>query len=378
MKKLFKCFGIFVAVIAAFVIAAVCIWWGELRTICTVEQVGDNEYLYTMEYKASYDLDDLLANNVATNNQLLDYILARLGKGIIDIENPASSKEDFFSDHCTSFSVENKDGGRLYGRNYDFYKNPTMVTISRPADGYASISIGDMAHFGYGLDKLPVSFSDKVLCLASIYAPMDGLNEKGLCTSIMALPKQPAQQNTGKPKVGTSILMRLFLDRCATVDEALNLLATVDVCHDVESGSGYHYMVADAQGNSAVIEFDPKDGWKTMILKKDVDSLYQHVTNHLLNPKYLSTDPNEEVGNPHSKSWWRYDTVAAYLSQRGGVLTIPEVQECLSQVHWKDLVWGNGMHEDTQYSAVYDQKNFELYLRNWNEYDSTYRFCLKK
>ena len=116
-----------------------------------------------------------------------------------------------------------------------------------------------MSHFGYSLEKLPEKFMARLSCLAAVYAPVDGINEKGLCTSIMALPNQASQQDTPKPNVGTTIIMRLWLDRCATVQEALDLLETVDVCHDAAVGSGYHYMVADANGDCAVVEFD-KDG----------------------------------------------------------------------------------------------------------------------
>ena len=82
------------------------------------------------------------------------------------------------------------------------------------------------------------------------------------------------------------------------------------------------------------------------------------------------------MGNPHSKSWWRYETAGAYLEEHGGTLTLDQAQECLSLVHWKDLVWDNGMVEDTQYSNVYDQKNIVLHLRNWNTYDITNTFNL--
>ena len=202
------------------------------------------------------------------------------------------------------------------------------------------------------------------------------MNEKGLCTSIMALPKQASQQDTEKPNVGTTIIMRLWLDRCATVEEALALLETVDVRHDATVGSGYHYMIADALGNSAVVEFDPNDGWKTLVTRKPEGQNWMHVTNHLLHEKYYSTEPNPALGNPHSKSWWRYETCGAYLAEHNGVLTFQQAQECLALVHWKDLVWENGTVEDTQYSNVYDQKAITLDLRNWNDYDTTYHFGL--
>ena len=369
-----------VGILAVICIAIACLWGGEIATINSIEPVGGNQYLYRMEYKATYDLDDLVAKDIDQNAELLDYVIGRIGKGLpLKIKSAQVADEDgeMKTMNCTSFQAAKADGeGFWYGRNYDFFKNPTMVTISHPKKGYASIATSDMSHFGYSLEKLPEGFVASLSCLASIYAPVDGINEKGLCTSIMALPKQASQQDTEKHDVGTTIIMRLWLDRCATVKEALDLLETVDVRHDATVGSGYHYMVADASGDCAVVEFDKEDGWKTMIVRKDPVANYMLVTNHLLSEKYYTTVPDEAVGNPHSRSWWRYETAGAYLKEHDGTLTLEQAQECLSLVHWKDLVWDNGMIEDTQYSNVYDQKHITLSLRNWNDYDTTCTFDL--
>ena len=378
MKKFLKVF--FTALLC--VILVVCalvpiIWSKEISTLKTVSRVEDNEYLYTMEYKAAYDLDEVIASDIDENAKLLQYVVSKVGKGI-PIHIGSSQVVEDEGEHCTSFQARNADGsGYLYGRNYDFYKNPTMVTFSHPKDGYASVAVSDMSHFGYSLDKVPEKFLSKVLCLAAVYAPVDGMNEKGLCTSIMALPKQASQQSTGKHSVGTTILMRLFLDRCATVEEALDIVRSYDIRHDASVGSGDHIMVADAQGRCAVIEFDLFDGWKTMIVEKPEDMNYMLVTNHLLDPKYYTTEPDPVLGNPNSHSWWRYETADAYLSGREGVLSFVEAQECLSEVHWKDLVWPDGTVEDTQYSNVYDQSSLVLAMRPWNDYDHTYTFTLK-
>ena len=369
-----------VGILAALCIAIGLIWGGEIATVRSIESVEGNQYLYRMEYKAAYDLDDVIANDIDENAELLDYIVKRIGKGIpikMKSSQVADENGELGTFNCTSFQAVKADGnGFWFGRNYDYFKNPTMVTISHPKDGYASIACSDMSHFGYSLEKLPVSLGAKLNCMASIYAPVDGINEKGLCTSIMALPKQASQQDTPKHDVGTTIIMRLGLDRCATVQEALDLLETVDVRHDAAVGSGYHYMLADANGDCAVVEFDLYDGWKTLITKKEEGAKYYLVTNHLLNEKYLTAEPDPTFGNPHSKSWWRYETAGAYLREHDGTLTFDEAQECLSQVHWKDLVWDNGTVEDTQYSNVYDQKNITLALRNWNDYGTTCRFGL--
>ena len=369
-----------VGIVAALCIAVACIWSGEIASLRSIESVDGNQYLYKMEYKASYDLDDLIANDIDENAELLNYVVGRIGKGLpLKIKSSQVADEDGKMEtmNCTSFQVAKADAeGYLFGRNYDFFKNPTMVTVSHPKKGYASIACSDMSHFGYSLEKLPTSFATRLNCLASIYAPVDGINEKGLCTSILALPKQASQQDTPKHDVGTTIIMRLWLDRCATVQEALDLLETVDVRHDAAVGSGYHYLVADADGDCAVVEFDKEDGWKTMIVRKPADQNSMLVTNHLLSEKYYTTEPDPAVGNPHSKSWWRYETAGAYIEEHNAILTLEQAQECLSLVHWKDLVWENGMVEDTQYSNVYDQSTITLYLRSWNNYESTCQFDL--
>ena len=369
-----------VGILAALCIVVACLWGGEIGTLRTVESVDGNPYLYRMEYKAAYDLDDVVSKEIDTNAKLLDYVVGRIGKGLpIKIKSAQVADEDgeLATFNCTSFQVARAEGdGFRFGRNYAYFKNPTMVTVSRPKNGYASIAVSDMSHFGYSLEKLPDGFMARLSCLAAVYAPVDGMNEKGLCTSIMALPKQAAQQDTPKPNVGTTILMRLWLDRCATVQEALDLLETVDVRHDAAVGSGYHYMVADAAGDCAVVEFDLEDGWKTMVVRKPEGENAMLVTNHLLSEKYYTTDPDPVVGNPHSRSWWRYETADAYLKEHGGILTLDEAQECLSLVHWKDFVWDDGTVEDTQYSNVYDQSALTLDLRSWNDYDNAVHFAL--
>ena len=369
-----------IGIIVAACIAVACIWHGEIASIRSIEQVGGNEYLYTMKYKAAYDLDDVISKDIDSNPELLDYITGRIGKGLpvkMKSAQVADENGELGTFNCTSFQARQADGeGYWFGRNYDYFKNPTMVTISHPKKGYSSIAVSDMSHFGYSLEKLPTSLMGKLSCLAAIYAPVDGINEKGLCTSIMALPKQASQQESGKHKVGTTIIMRLWLDRCATVQEALDLASTLDIRHDTTVGSGYHYMICDASGDCAVLEFDKDDGWKSMIVRKDKGEKSMIVTNHLLSEKYYTTEPDPAVGNPHSKSWWRYETAGDYLRRHDGTLTFEQAQDCLAEVHWKDLVWENGTVEDTQFSNVYDQSNITLALRNWNDYGATVRFGL--
>jgi len=354
------------------VIAALLIWNGELRSLASIRQVGDDSYLYEMEYKAGYDLDKVLDAGIDENEKLVSYVIGQLSRGLYKPQKLIKVSGEF---GCTSFQAKNSQSdGYLFGRNYDYFQNPSLVLKSHPHSGYSSISTCDLSHLGYGLEKVPDTFLSKALCLAAIYAPMDGMNEKGLCISIMALPKMAARQDTGKKIAGTSIIMRLILDRCATVQEAIDLVNSLDIRHDQKAGSGYHYLVADAFGDAAVIEFDKEDNWKTCIIRKNGE--YLHVTNHLLSPKYYTEIPDQSVGNTHSKSWERYTKVRDYLDSLGGQVTPEQAQECLSNVHWVDLVWENGLVENTQWSNVYDQSALSLKLRHWNDYDVTRSFGL--
>ncbi len=370
LKKILICFlGLIV-----FLAAAIAVVWGkDLKTIASVQQVDADGYLYEMTFSADYDLDEIIERDIDSNGKLLSYVYEKISRGLYKphIENAGGTIG------CTSFQVKNADGdGYLYGRNYDFYKNPTIVVKSYPKKGYASLSAVDMGHLGYSLETLPTSFAKKALCIASVYAPMDGVNEKGVCVSIMALPKMASQQDTEKHDVGTTIIMRLILDRCASVEEAIELVNSLDIRHDAKAGSGYHYMVADASGDACCIEFDKDDEWKTIIVRKPADSNYMIVTNHLLNPKHYSPVPDQSVGNTHSKSWWRYETVDAYMQEHDGILSLEQAQEILSAVHWKDFKWDTGLIEDTQFSNVYDQKEHSLAMRPWNDYETTYEFEL--
>ena len=383
-----KALKITLGAVAAILVAVCAIWNGELRSLCNVRQVRpEDPYLFEMDYKASYDLDKVLAAGIDSNNKLVEFVIGQLSRGLykptldekgIGNGYAQAAGTNGISFACTSFQAKNSESdGYLFGRNYDFFKNPTLVLRSSPRGGYKSLSTCDLSHLGYDLEKLPVSAVKKALCLAAVYAPMDGMNEKGLCISIMALPDQPAWQDTGKPIVGTSILMRLILDRCATVGETLELLQSVDVRHDRTKGGGYHYLVADASGSCAAIEFDLHDGWKSMILQKPEGRNHMLMTNHLLNPKYYTETPDPEVGNVHSRSWWRYSVASEYLGSREGKVSPAQAAECLSLVHWKDFLWDNGeIVEDTQWSNVYDQSALTLTLRDWHSYETPVNFAL--
>jgi predicted choloylglycine hydrolase len=195
----------------------------------------------------------------------------------------------------------------------------------------------------------------KIGSLALIYTPMDGMNEKGLAMCILELPHHPAGNDTVKADIATSTLIRLVLDRCATVDEAVALVETLDMFDDPFDtsskdvvGSAYHYQISDARGKSVVIEYDYENCFTVIPVYKAVDAEWQICTNHYLTEKY------SDEGDAISDSWGRYAKVDKELSQ--GSVTEKGCMDILSDVSVENIYYPEygDYYSSTQWSVVYN------------------------
>ena len=104
-----------IGILAVLCIAIWCIWGGEIASIRSIESVDGNEYLYRMEYKAAYDLDDVIANDIDENAELLDYVIGRIGKGIpikMKSAQVADEEGELATMNCTSVP-ENRECSRF-------------------------------------------------------------------------------------------------------------------------------------------------------------------------------------------------------------------------------------------------------------------------
>ena len=222
------------AVILAAVLVLLALFQAELRTLNTIERLGD------------YGLDDFLAQGGASNdNELLDFLMQKLLKGL-------PLRFDIPDLGCSTFAAETPEGDAIFGRNFDMYYSPALFVRTAPEDGYRSISMVNLSYIGFGEDKLPTSLLDSLLTLAAPYVPLDGLNEKGLAVGVLLIDTEPTDQQTDKPDITTTTAIRLLLDRAATVDEALALLSQYDM--HASANSCYHFQIADAAGRAVVVE----------------------------------------------------------------------------------------------------------------------------
>ncbi len=96
--------------------------------------------------------------------------------------------------------------------------------------------------------------SDETIIIAALYAPLDGMNEKGLCVAVnMIQDSDTISQSSGKPNIINTTAVRMLLNKAATTNEAVELLKQ----YDFHASMDYmvHLSVADSTGKSVVIEY---------------------------------------------------------------------------------------------------------------------------
>ncbi|WP_440066107.1 carcinine hydrolase/isopenicillin-N N-acyltransferase family protein [Streptosporangium sp. OZ121] len=196
------------------------------RTIGSLRKIDDLP-LYEMTYHGSYDLE------------------APLG------EEELAGRADGWA--CSLFAL---GGDRpLFGRNFDWDPNPALIVHADPPDGYASVSVVDLFHLIGGSAPPDLSAApDRRRMAHAVLAPYDGVNEKGLAIGMATSPEGglPAR-SPDRPDITSVRVIRMMLDQAATVDEALAIMRRYDV--DFTIGPQIHYLIADAAGGSAVVEY---------------------------------------------------------------------------------------------------------------------------
>lgn len=348
MKKLGKILKwILIALLALAVAIAggfYAMFHGEINTLAAIDQL--NEQLFSMEYKADYGFSEFLETGASSDGEVRDFIVRRLLRGMpMDFELPTLG--------CSTFSAKLENGDSVFGRNFDELGCPMMTVITRPDDGYASISMVNLSYIGYSDSYLPDSIPNSLLALAAPYVPLDGVNEKGLSAGILFISSEPTNQQTGKVNITTTTAIRMLLDRCATVEEAVGMLGKYDM-HS-SAGACFHIHIADAQGGSVVVEYVNDE---MMVVEEKA------ATNFLFNP----LAGVREIGRD------RYETMTAKLEENGGVFA--DERDAMTLLEAASQDGGPEKRSGTRWSCVYNQTEPSLLLAVNRDYETLYTFTL--
>lgn len=255
---------------------------------------------------------------------------------------------------CSTISVENTEGGYYFGRNFDWNKCDAMMVVSHPSDGYASFSTVNVDFIRQGTGFASHFLSDEVLAVAALYAPLDGMNEKGLCVSVnMIQDTDTISQDTEKPDITTTTAIRLLLNKAASVDEAVELLGQ----YDFHASMGYmvHLAIADSTGKSVAVEY--------------VDNEMKVIETPILTNFYLAEGDKNGIGT--SQSHTRFEILEQTLEEQPA-MDSGQVRDTLASVSKGNF----GEFESTEWSVVFDQTALTAEYYHREDYGKSYAFTL--
>ena len=349
-----------VALVAIGAVALGTAYGKQIATASSLERVTsyeDGYNLYRIDATYGYDLDAIIDADVSDDQAYIDAVLAQVLPGV-----PIEVKAPKFA--CSAFRTQTTDGDVLMGRNYDFKDDTSALLVhTDPADGYESICFS-------ALNNLRANDPDsnvkgRIASLLGPFAALDGINEKGVSIAVLTLDSEATDQRTSKPAINTSLAIRLVLDRAASTQQAVDLLERYDM--HAMAGRDYHFFISDAQGDSRIVEWDPKSETRRMVATP-----VREITNYyaLYADEVLPNQKNGDLG--HGKE--RAIAIADVLDANDGAVTCDVAWEALkaaAQDPNPDDVTSN-----TQWSIVYNNTDLTAdacLRRNW---DDVYRFSL--
>lgn len=329
---------------------------GALKTLKTFKKISDSP-LYTMDYTADYQLDRLLTMGAGSDTEFANNVCRILLNGL-----PISIKPE---GACSTFVATTPGKDELFARNFDYRSGMGILIKAAPENGYKSFSLSNLEHIGFNQNRLPEkSFFNRFRTLASVYSPLDGMNEKGFAVAVNTAVEQITHQNTGKTPVMTTCAIRILLDRAANVQEGIEILKSIDM---QSSGKiGYHFQLADRKGDSAIVEYINNE---MVVIRKDMDTPYLCLTNFT-----LSTEEKNGTGQE------RFEVIDRHLKKTGAILNEEEALELLDVARMDGHKYYEPGHmyydSTTQWSVVYNLSKCTASVCVKTDYEKVYKFSL--
>ena len=257
---------------------------------------------------------------------------------------------------CSTISASNKEGGYYFGRNFDWDSCDAMIVISYPESGYASFSTVNLDFINQGAGSMAKLLSDETIIIAALYAPLDGMNEKGLCVAVnMIQDLGTISQSSSKPDITTTTAVRMLLNKAATTDEAVELLKQ----YDFHASMDYmvHLAVADSTGKSVVIEY--------------INNEMKVIETPLVTNFYLAEGEKNGIGTEQSHT--RFGILEDALKENP-VMDKSHVKDALNSVSKGNF----GEFESTEWSVIFDQSAMEAAYYHRENYNKEFSFRLEK
>lgn len=321
----------------------------ELKIIGSLEKISEENPVYTMEINGDYYFEEFLKSGGASSDEEVSaFLTEKISKGFYSVDAGSSGLA------CSTISAKAADGTHIWGRNYDWTGSVPIIVKCIPEKGYSSISTCDFQNITGSAEVLPEGMMNKMLSVAALYVPMDGINEAGLCVADLEVNEGGMPNiDTEKPDLTVTTAIRLVLNQAATVDEAVKLLEQYDI--HASGGISHHLSISDAEGNSVSVEF-ADEGIEVVN------------TNFVTNFNLANGDLS--AGGESARE--RYEYLSSVYEEADGVLTSEQVREALSGVSQAEGEW------TTQWSIVYEQASGTVVYYFNSDYGTEYSFTFNK
>ena len=351
---------------------------GKLEMIHSMKDLDGNGRLYEIDYNQDYMLDSVMQPGITEQSGLFRHIASLLFDNL-----PAENAEVKYGAGCSAFAAQEAEGkGFLMGRNYDFRHFtpdnksylPTSAILVRtaPEGGKKSISMVDGLNLGFGQGFYNDGKTDLSMLMALPYATLDGINEDGFAIGVLALNEKQTNQQTGKQRIGTTVAIRMMLDKASTVREAIEMLKNYDMDMRGNGHSNYHFFMADATGDYAIVEYTfDKDRTEPRVMEVfTADDSLRCVTNFYVAPSMTGT--TDGWGSSHGKD--RYENLRKTLDEKKHVMKEDEAMQLLEKVSQPPT---EELTSQTQWSALYNLTEKTLRLTILREYAKEYNFRIE-
>ena len=351
---------------------------GKLEMIHSMKDLDGNGRLYEIDYNQDYMLDSVMQPGITEQTELFRHIASLLFDNL-----PAENAEVKYGAGCSAFAAQEAEGkGFLMGRNYDFRHFtpdnksylPTSAILVRtaPEGGKKSISMVDGLNLGFGQGFYNDGKTDLSMLMALPYAALDGINEDGFAIGVLALNEKQTNQQTGKQRIGTTVAIRMMLDKASTVREAIEMLKNYDMDMRGNGHSNYHFFMADATGDYAIVEYTfDKDRTEPKVMEVfTADDSLRCVTNFYVAPSMTGT--TDGWGSSHGKD--RYENLRKTLDEKKHVMKEAEAMQLLEKVSQPPT---EELTSQTQWSALYNLTEKTLRLTILREYAKEYNFRIE-
>ncbi len=248
-NKLWKGFVLFTVVLVVLAGGAGVLFGEELKIASSIRRLSGADRVYYMEADTDYHFEEFLgAGGAASDKEVSAFLTKCISKGFYQMEVTNEGPA------CSVISALDGAGSHVWGRNFDWDGSVPIIVKCTPKDGYASVSTCDFKNITDSAEIVPEQFAYKMLAIAALYVPMDGMNEAGLCVADLEVNEGGMiAVDTDKPDLTVTTAIRLLLNRAATVEEAVALLGQYDL--HASGGISHHLAISDASGASVSVEF---------------------------------------------------------------------------------------------------------------------------